>query len=72
MLLGNKCDLDKAVTDTDQLNRYCEMNNFVGWYDTSAKLNKNIDVACRGLVTRILENTESFAVQKQQQVDYYQ
>jgi len=60
VLIGNKCDLDAADIDTAQLDKYCQEKGFCGWFDTSAKLNLNIDKAARFLVERILEHEELF------------
>jgi Ras-related protein Rab-32 len=38
------------------MNSYCAENGFAGWFETSAKENKNIDEAARFLVEKILEN----------------
>mmetsp|Transcript_25988 Transcript_25988/g.24840 ORF Transcript_25988/g.24840 Transcript_25988/m.24840 type:complete len:204 (-) Transcript_25988:69-680(-) len=60
VLLGNKCDLDEADIDKDQLDKFCESKGFVGWFDTSAKMNINIDKAARFLVERILGHQDIF------------
>ncbi|XP_069788349.1 ras-related protein Rab-32-like isoform X2 [Narcine bancroftii] len=57
MLLANKCDqdwdgLEKYPATIDQ---YCKDNGFVGWFETSAKLNTNIDDAIQYLVRNILD-----------------
>ena len=52
-------DIDKA-----QLDGFCEEKGFVGWFDTSAKLNINIDKAARFLVDKILEQKDIFAKKK--------
>lgn len=54
VLLGNKCDLDNTEIDSAKLNEYCATKGFAGWFDTSAKLNINIDKAARFLVEKIL------------------
>ncbi|KAJ4460827.1 putative Ras-related protein Rab-32 [Paratrimastix pyriformis] len=55
VLLANKCDLVKDATNPAQLDRYIEENGFVGWFETSAKDNINIEEAVQFLVTKILE-----------------
>lgn len=60
VLLGNKCDLDDAEIDKAQLDRFCEEKGFAGWFDTSAKLNINIDKAARFLVDEILKHQDIF------------
>lgn len=60
VLIGNKCDLDEADIDKAQLDRYCIERGFIGWFDTSAKLNMNIDKASRFLVEKILDHQDLF------------
>jgi GTPase SAR1 family protein len=60
VLLGNKCDLDDTEIDKAQLDKFVEEKGFKGWFDTSAKLNINIDKAARFLVDRILEHQDIF------------
>ncbi|KAK7485653.1 hypothetical protein BaRGS_00023102 [Batillaria attramentaria] len=57
VLLANKCDQAKEglVNNTAQMDEFCKEKGFIGWYETSAKENINIDEAARFLVTRILE-----------------
>ena len=69
VLLGNKCDLDEAEIDKAQLDKFCEEKRFCGWFDTSAKLNINIDKACRFLVEKILEHQDIFHKKKIVQVN---
>jgi GTPase SAR1 family protein len=68
VLLGNKCDLDEADIDKDQLDKFCESKGFVGWFDTSAKMNINIDKAARFLVERILGHQDIFQKKRATQV----
>eukprot|EP01027_Heterolobosea_sp_BB2_P005023 GEZU01007727.1.p1 GENE.GEZU01007727.1~~GEZU01007727.1.p1 ORF type:complete len:223 (+),score=67.26 GEZU01007727.1:89-757(+) len=57
VLLANKCDLPNAQNKTpEEMNKYCLEAGFAGWFETSAKDNKNIDEAARFLVSQILEN----------------
>lgn len=64
VLLGNKCDLDTAEIDKAKLDRFVEEKGFVNWFDTSAKLNINIDKAARFLVDKILEHQDIFQKKK--------
>jgi hypothetical protein len=50
-----QCDLEGEgmVKNKVQMDDYCRENNFVGWYETSAKENINIDEAARCLITRV-------------------
>ena len=43
VLLANKCDKDDAEVDKSQLDRFCEEKGFEAWFDTSAKLNLNLE-----------------------------
>ncbi|KAL0484662.1 Ras-related protein Rab [Acrasis kona] len=57
VLLANKSDMSPAVDiKNETMNNYCAENGFVGWFETSAKENKNIEEAARFLVDKILEN----------------
>ncbi|KAG2393865.1 hypothetical protein C9374_003629 [Naegleria lovaniensis] len=57
VLLANKCDLPSAVTKTkEEMDQYCQENGFIGWFETSAKDDKNINQAANFLVKKILEN----------------
>ncbi|XP_035659702.1 ras-related protein Rab-32-like isoform X1 [Branchiostoma floridae] len=61
VLLANKCDQAKEgmVNNTSQMDEYCKEKSFIGWFETSAKENINIDEAARYLVTRILANDKA-------------
>jgi len=63
VLLANKCDLAKEglVKNKQQMDQFCEEKGFIGWFETSAKENLNIDKACKFLVSHILENDISAA-----------
>eukprot|EP01103_Thecamoeba_quadrilineata_P009808 TRINITY_DN1991_c0_g1_i1.p1 TRINITY_DN1991_c0_g1~~TRINITY_DN1991_c0_g1_i1.p1 ORF type:complete len:216 (-),score=47.93 TRINITY_DN1991_c0_g1_i1:118-765(-) len=58
VLLANKVDLQKEAFQKTpaQMEKYCEENGFVGWFETSAKDNINIEKAAKFLVNKILEN----------------
>jgi len=57
VLLANKCDMAKEglVNNPQQMDDYCRDRGFVGWYETSAKENINVDDAAKCLVNFILE-----------------
>lgn len=40
----------------EEMNTYCAEHGFAGWFETSAKDNKNIEEAAKFLVEKILEN----------------
>ncbi|XP_063218835.1 ras-related protein Rab-44-like [Bacillus rossius redtenbacheri] len=58
VLLANKCDQQKEglVNNPAKMEEYCKEKGFVGWYETSAKENINIEEAAKMLVTKILQN----------------
>ncbi|XP_076456448.1 ras-related protein Rab-38-like [Babylonia areolata] len=69
VLLANKCDQAKEglVNNTAQMDEFCKDKGFVGWYETSAKENINIDEAARFLVTRILEKDRAMLLGEERQ-----
>jgi len=56
VLLANKCDLAEEPLDKDMMDKFCKDNNFIGWFETSAKENINIDEAGNRLVEYILSH----------------
>ncbi|NWW47884.1 RAB32 protein, partial [Pedionomus torquatus] len=61
VLLANKCDQKKdGNQNPSQMDQFCREGGFVGWFETSAKDNINIDEAARFLVENILANYKSF------------
>eukprot|EP01087_Luapelamoeba_hula_P013826 TRINITY_DN398_c0_g1_i1.p1 TRINITY_DN398_c0_g1~~TRINITY_DN398_c0_g1_i1.p1 ORF type:complete len:223 (-),score=41.49 TRINITY_DN398_c0_g1_i1:121-789(-) len=60
VLLANKSDLatEGFARNSAQMDKYCEEHGFVGWEETSAKDNRNIDKAAKFLVGKILERTK--------------
>eukprot|EP01038_Epipyxis_sp_PR26KG_P014764 gene14764-19845_t len=67
VLLANKCDLEEAIIDAEQLDAFCLEKGFKGWFETSAKTNVNIDKAAKFLVEKILEHQDIFQKKKPQQ-----
>lgn len=65
LLVGNKCDIESAAARVDkaQLDKFCEDNGFIGWFQTSALANINIEMAVRTLVRNILTHTDAFEAQ---------
>ncbi|XP_060791158.1 ras-related protein Rab-38 [Neoarius graeffei] len=61
VLLANKSDLsrDGLSTPIPKLDTFCKENGFVGWFETSAKENANIEAAIRCLVEHILSHEEN-------------
>eukprot|EP01138_Halocafeteria_seosinensis_P012451 gb/GECG01012723.1/.p1 GENE.gb/GECG01012723.1/~~gb/GECG01012723.1/.p1 ORF type:complete len:213 (+),score=35.34 gb/GECG01012723.1/:1-639(+) len=64
MLLANKCDKEVEV-NKDEINQFCEKHGFVGWYETSAKTNHNIEESINGLVKSILKHDDAFEAQRE-------
>ncbi|XP_058804053.1 ras-related protein Rab-32 isoform X2 [Phymastichus coffea] len=60
ILLANKCDQQKdgSLISSNRIEEYCKENNFVGWFETSAKENINIEQAATFLVDKILQNDQ--------------
>ncbi|KAM9495073.1 ras-related protein Rab-32a isoform 1-T1 [Clarias gariepinus] len=57
VLLANKCDQKKDGShNASHLDSYCKEAGFLGWFETSAKDNINVDEAARFLVEHILQN----------------
>ncbi|XP_064412029.1 ras-related protein Rab-32 [Latimeria chalumnae] len=58
VLLANKCDQknDGTSHSASLMELFCKENGFLGWFETSAKDNVNIDEAARFLVENILAN----------------
>ncbi|XP_033499552.1 ras-related protein Rab-32 [Epinephelus lanceolatus] len=55
VLLANKCDLTGRDRDlVSSLDSFCKDNNFMGWFETSAKDNINIDEAGALLVRQMM------------------
>uniref|UniRef100_A0A8D0EE55 Ras-related protein Rab n=1 Tax=Salvator merianae TaxID=96440 RepID=A0A8D0EE55_SALMN len=61
VLLANKCDQKKDGGQIpSQMDQFCKDSGFVGWFETSAKDNINIEEAARFLVENILANLKNF------------
>lgn len=60
VLLANKSDLPDSRVDKEQLDAFCKEHGFIGWYETSAKTNHNIEESVKGLVTNILSHPDAF------------
>jgi len=55
LLLANKCDIPGVTVDAEVLDKFCAENGFIGWFETSAQKNVNIDEAMKFLIGKILE-----------------
>eukprot|EP01095_Lingulamoeba_sp_RSL-Kostka_P001541 TRINITY_DN1217_c2_g1_i3.p1 TRINITY_DN1217_c2_g1~~TRINITY_DN1217_c2_g1_i3.p1 ORF type:complete len:235 (-),score=75.94 TRINITY_DN1217_c2_g1_i3:391-1050(-) len=70
LLLANKCDLkDKFEITKEELDEYCKINNFVGWYDTSAKDDIGIDDSIQFLISKIFEEVGDSVIEEEQNED---
>ncbi|RWS06513.1 ras-related protein Rab-32-like protein [Dinothrombium tinctorium] len=58
ILIATKCDLanDSQSTSSEFLDEFCQANEFIGWFITSAKENINIEESATFLISKILEN----------------
>ncbi|XP_034713129.1 ras-related protein Rab-38 [Etheostoma cragini] len=54
VLLGNKCDQRRLCPKLPKLENFSKEYGFIGWYETSAKDNTNIDAAITCLVKSIM------------------
>jgi len=59
LLLGNKCDLEASEVPTDPLEQFCTDHKFIGWMETSAKKDTNVQKAAETIVAAILKRMES-------------
>ncbi|XP_070607741.1 ras-related protein Rab-38 [Erythrolamprus reginae] len=61
VLLANKCDQGQEllVNNGFKMDQFCNDNGFVGWFETSAKENINIEEAARCLVKHIISSDNS-------------
>ena len=66
VLLANKRDIEGVEIDTEFLDQFCDKHGFLTWFDTSAKLDHNIDAAARHLVENILRHDDIFAEKRRE------
>merc|ERR1711862_506833 len=62
VLLANKCDLagnEGICQDRRQMDKFCEENGFINWFETSAKSSVGIEDAAKCLVAKILEDSKA-------------
>ncbi|KAK9959403.1 hypothetical protein ABG768_009531 [Culter alburnus] len=59
VLLANKCDETKVCQrNASLLEKICQEKGFIGWFQTSAKENINVEEAAKFLVKHILQTNE--------------
>ena len=59
LLLGNKCDLPGVKLNREELDSYARDNDYIGWFETSAQDDINIDRAMKLMITKILEVSQT-------------
>ncbi|KAJ8280430.1 hypothetical protein GJAV_G00054470 [Gymnothorax javanicus] len=66
VLLANKCDQGRDVLMNNgiEMDQFCKENGFVGWFETSAKENINIDEAADCLVKHVIANEKDILQSK--------
>ena len=62
-----QCDLEAATIDREKLDAFCREHGFIGWFETSAKKNHNIEASVRFLVRNILSHPDAFEAQRKAQ-----
>ena len=55
VLLANKCDLNKEglANNHTHMDEFCKDKGFIGWFETSAKENINVEQASKFLVSKV-------------------
>ncbi|XP_051723752.1 ras-related protein Rab-32 [Ctenopharyngodon idella] len=67
VLLANKCDETKVCQrNASLLEKICQEKGFIGWFQTSAKENINVDEAAKYLVKHILQTNEESVKEEEQ------
>jgi Ras-related protein Rab-32 len=64
-----KCDLNKEGLANNQthMDEFCRDKGFIGWYETSAKENINVEQASKFLVSKIIEKENIIKKLEEQQ-----
>ncbi|XP_067312216.1 ras-related protein Rab-32 [Pseudorasbora parva] len=66
VLLANKCDETKVCQrKASLLEKICKEKGFIGWFQTSAKENINVDKAAEFLVKHILQTNDELVKEEQ-------
>jgi len=69
VLLANKIDLADKPLEKEMMDKFCKEHKFIGWFETSAKDNVNIDEAGNFLVDHILKHDPKAQRNQQQAKD---
>lgn len=64
VLLVNKCDLGQLHKSREEMDAFCREHNFSGWFETSAKDDKNVGAAFNALVDNVLVATTDVPVEQ--------
>jgi Ras-related protein Rab-32 len=64
-----KCDLSKEnlANNNQQMNEFCQDKGFIGWFETSAKDDINVEQAAKFLVSKILEKENALKQEEEKQ-----
>lgn len=70
ILIANKNDLRSEISlTTEEIAEYCEKNGYVGFFETSAATNQNVDETFKFLVDHVLKNTEHLRKEQRESYD---
>jgi len=64
LLLANKCDIPGVTIDRPMLDEFVKKHGFIGWYETSAQDDVNIDKAMMTLIKEVLRVSKENAPPK--------
>lgn len=63
IVLGNKVDLDNRIVSKREVKEWCERNNNIPYFETSAKDGTNLDLAFKTLTMMAVEVEEDVGTQ---------
>jgi len=71
VLLANKCDLGTlgSISKEYNMDKFCQDNGFVGWFEVSAKEDLGIENAGDFLITTIMKNVQKKEISPRQTCD---
>jgi small GTP-binding protein len=64
VLMLNKCDLGPSPMSKAELNQFCQTHGFVGYFESSAKTNKNLEAPFQALVGKVIALQEEVKAKK--------
>ena len=59
LLIGNKSDLDIEV-DENEIEKFLDKENFVGYFEVSSKTNKNVDESVDFMVNYVYKKDKKY------------